>query len=67
VADAAKIFKSILEGKGTEPQNNVVLTNAAFALTIVDETKSFETAFAEAKDSLFGLKAKQTLDKLVSL
>jgi len=67
VADAAKIFKSILEGKGTEAQNNVVLTNAAFALTIVDENKSFETAFNEAKDSLFGLKAKQTLEKLVSI
>jgi anthranilate phosphoribosyltransferase len=67
VADAAKIFKSILEGKGTEAQNNVVLTNAAFALTIVDEKKSFETAFEEAKDSLFGFKAKRTLEKLVSL
>ena len=67
VADAAKIFKNILEGNGTDAQNNVVLTNAAFALTIVDENKSFETAFNEAKDSLFGLKAKQTLEKLVSL
>jgi anthranilate phosphoribosyltransferase len=67
VADAAKIFKSILEGNGTEAQNNVVLTNAAFALTIVDDQKSFETAFQEAKDSLFGLKAKGTLEKLVSL
>jgi anthranilate phosphoribosyltransferase len=67
VADAAKIFESILNGNGTEAQNNVVLTNAAFALTIVDDKKSFETAFEEAKDSLFGLKAKQTLEKLVSL
>ena len=67
IADAAKIFKSILEGNGTEAQNNVVLTNAAFALKIVDETKSFETAFSEAKDSLFGLKAKQTLEKLLSI
>ena len=67
IADAAKIFKSILEGNGTEAQNNVVLTNAAFALKIVDETKSFETAFSEAKDSLFGLKAKLTLEKLVSI
>ena len=31
VADAANIFKTILEGNGTEAQNNVVLTNAAFA------------------------------------
>ena len=67
VADAAKIFKSILEGAGTEAQNNVVLTNAAFALTIVDETKSFDTAFDEAKTSLFGLKAKQALEKLVRI
>jgi anthranilate phosphoribosyltransferase len=67
VADAAKIFKVILEGNGTDAQNNVVLTNAAFALKIVDECKSFETAFSEAKDSLFGLKAKQTLEKLVRI
>jgi anthranilate phosphoribosyltransferase len=67
VTDAAKIFKTILDGKGTDAQNNVVLTNAAFALKIVDESKNFETAFEEAKDSLFGLKAKKTLEKLVSL
>jgi anthranilate phosphoribosyltransferase len=67
VADAAKIFKSILEGNGTDAQNNVVLTNAAFALKIVDDSKSFETAFSEAKESLFGLKAKQTLEKLVGM
>ena len=45
----------------------MVLTNAAFALKIVDETKSFETAFSIAKESLLGLKAKQTLKKLVSI
>ena len=67
VADAAKIFKSIIEGNGTEAQNNVVLTNAAFALKIVDETKSFEAAFSEAKDALLGLKAKQALEKLVRI
>ena len=61
VADAAKIFTSILDGKGTEAQNNVVLTNAAFALKIVSETKSFEAAYEEAKNSLFGLKAKECL------
>jgi anthranilate phosphoribosyltransferase len=64
---AAKIFKSILEGNGTEAQNSVVLTNAAFALQIVDSNKSFETAFEEAKDSLFGGKAKKCLEKLVNI
>lgn len=65
VAEAAKIFKTIIEGEGTEAQNNVVLTNAAFALQIVSENLSFEAAFAVAKDSLFGLKAKVCLEKLV--
>ena len=65
VADAAKIFKNIIEGNGTEAQNSVVLTNAAFALTIVDDKKSFQEAYEEAKDSLLGLKAKDCLNKLV--
>lgn len=66
VAEAAKIFKTIIEGKGTDAQNNVVLTNAAFALKIVDNKKSFEQAFEEAKSSLFGLKAKECLTKLIT-
>ena len=66
VADAAKIFETIISGKGTEAQNSVVLTNAAFALKIVEETKSFDTAFEEAKASLLGGKAKQCLQKLIT-
>ena len=64
---AANIFKLIINAKGTEAQNNVVLTNAAFALKIIDQTKSYEDAFEEAKTSLLNLKAKQTLDKLIHL
>ncbi|WP_139958369.1 anthranilate phosphoribosyltransferase [Flavicella sediminum] len=66
VPEAAEIFKSILDGKGTEAQNNVVLTNAAFALKTFDNSKSFETAFEEAKDSLLGLKAKKALELIIS-
>ncbi len=66
VAEAAKFFVNIINGKGTEQQNNVVLTNTAFALKTFDKNKNFETAFEEAKDSLFGLKAKKSLEKLVS-
>lgn len=65
VEASAKIFISILEGKGTEAQNNVVLTNAAFALKTLDSKKSFESAFEEAKSSLIGLNAKECLSKLV--
>jgi anthranilate phosphoribosyltransferase len=65
VEEAAKIFISILNGRGTEAQNNAVLTNAAFALKILDNNKSFNDAFDEAKESLIGLKAKESLNKLV--
>ena len=65
VPEAAQIFKFILSGEGTDAQNNVVLTNAAFALQIVDSKLPFSDAFETAKDSLFGGKAKQCLEKLV--
>lgn len=65
VKDAVKIFKAILNGEGTKAQNNVVLTNAAYALKIMNKQKTFEDAFEEAKDSLFGLKAKKCLEKLI--
>ncbi|WP_457609859.1 anthranilate phosphoribosyltransferase [Lutibacter sp.] len=65
VAEAAKIFISILDGNGTEAQNNAVLANAAFALKTIDNSKSFETAFEEAKESLVSLKAKECLTKLI--
>jgi len=65
VEEAAKIFVSILDGNGSEAQNNAVLTNAAFALRTFDKNKSFENAFDEAKSSLLGLKAKKSLEKLV--
>ena len=66
VPEAAEIFTSILDGKGTEAQNNVVLTNAAFALKTFDSSKSFDTAFGEAKESLMNGKAKESLKKLVN-
>ena len=66
VVEAAKIFKTILEGNGTDEQNAVVLTNASIALQIVNSKISFEDAFETVKDSLFGLKAKESLKKLVS-
>jgi len=65
VAASAKIFTSILDGNGTEAQNNAVLANAAFALKTIDNSKSFETAFEEAKESLVSLKAKECLSKLI--
>ena len=66
VEEAAEIFVSILNGKGNSAQNSAVLANAAFALKIIDENKSFEDALEEAKNSLLGLKAKASLNKLIN-
>src|SRR5690606_3771147 len=41
VQDAAIIFRQILDGKGTDVQNNVVLTNAAFGIKTFHPEKSF--------------------------
>ena len=43
-----------------------MLTNAAFALKIIDAKKSFEDAFELSKDSLFGGKASQCLHQLIT-
>ena len=64
VKDAAKIFMNILDGRGTNAQNNVVLTNAAFALNIINPNQSFDEAFSIAQNSLFSGKAKKCLQKL---
>ncbi len=66
VEEATKIFKTILNGEGTEAQNNVVLTNASFALTIIDSDKDFFSAFEESRESLFGGKARESLQKLIT-
>lgn len=66
VEAAAKLFKTIIEGNGTEAQNNVVLANAAIALQIVDDNRTFEDCFESAKDSLFGGKAKECLKRITN-
>ena len=64
---AAAIFKNILEGKGTEAQNAVVLANAAMALMVTGKYEQYEAAFAAAETSLKTGAAHQALQKLISL
>ncbi len=65
--EAAKIFKTILEGKGTWSQNAVVLANAAMALNCTGKYKAYDDAYAAAVESLESGKANQSLLKLISL
>ena len=66
VEDSAKIFKQILNAEGNDIQNNVVLTNAAFAINTFHPEKSFGDCFYEAEDSLLGKKALSSFNKLIN-
>ncbi len=65
IADAAHTFLSILNNQGTDVQNNVVLTNAAFAIKTFNPEKSFGDCFYEAEGSLMGGKALRSFQKLI--
>lgn len=66
IQEATDLFKTIIEGKGNDTQNNVVLTNAAFAIKTFHPDRSFADCYYEAEDSLLGLKAFDSLKKLTS-
>lgn len=63
--ETAKIFKNILEGKGTESQNAVVLANAAVALHHTSKYGNYNDCLNLAEESLFGGKALNSLQLLV--
>ncbi len=65
VEEAAKIFTDILDGNGTEEQNNVSVANAAMAIKTAHQTKSLEECVAMATESLKSGKAKMALTKMV--
>jgi len=62
---AAKLFMKILNGEGTEAQNNAVCANAAMAIHCVHPTISMIDCFAKAKESLVSKKAFSVYKKLM--
>ena len=64
VEDAAKIFVDILEGKGTDEQNNVVIANAALGLNIYFPEKELIECVEIARESLKSGKALGKLRKV---
>lgn len=66
VAEAAKIFEAIINGKGTDAQNNVVCANAGLAIATV-EGISHSEGFERAQESLQSGKAKSSLNQLIAL
>ena len=66
IEESAQIFINILQGKGTEAQNNVVCANAGMAIATV-QGLSPEQGFEKAKESLVsgnGLKALKKLQQI---
>jgi anthranilate phosphoribosyltransferase len=67
VQEAAEIFKTILENKGTAAQNDVVCANAALAIQCFDQHKDIKECVAEARESLKSGKAKSALEMLLKV
>ncbi len=66
VKSSANIFLNIINGKGTDAQNNVVCTNAGLAIA-TSKRMTHKEGFELAKESLFSGKAKNSLDTLIAL
>lgn len=66
VEESAKIFENILRGKGTKPQNEVVLANSAAALVTADPSLSFPDAVDKAREVLLSGKAFDVFNGLVN-
>ena len=66
VATSAQIFLNVLQGKGTEAQNNVVCANAGVAIATVENT-GVKEGFEKAKESLLSGKGLKALKKLQEL
>lgn len=67
VEDAYVLFRSILEGRGTAAQNNVVVANSAMAMKCYFKTKSLQECLAVSRETLLSGKALESLKKLISL
>lgn len=67
VQDAAVIFRDILDGKGTEAQQNVVIANAALGIQCMFPDKKLTDCVAEASESLVSRKALQSFTGLIGM
>lgn len=66
IEESAQIFLNVLQGKGTEAQNNVVCANAGVAISTV-ENIGIKDGFEKAKESLLNGNGLMALKKLQEL
>lgn len=66
--DAMRIFDSVLANTATESQKNVVITNAAFAIQVMERgKKGIDECIAIARESLESGRAEETLKKFIEI
>jgi len=65
IEEAVSLFKDIIQNKGTEAQEKVVLANAALAIQTFDRTKDILTCQDEAREALKTGAAFQALNNLL--
>jgi anthranilate phosphoribosyltransferase len=67
VEEAAKVFHSVLNNRGTKAQEDVVLANTALALKAMGKYETMEEAVPAAEESLRSGKALQAFKKLLEI
>lgn len=65
--EAAGIFDSVLEGRGTAARTNAVVANAGAAIRTICPDKSIIECIAEARESIESGRAYSTLKKFIAL
>jgi anthranilate phosphoribosyltransferase len=67
VEAAARIFRNVLEGNGTNSQKNVVVANAALGIHCIHPEKALIDCVDEASESLKSKRALGAFQKLIEL
>lgn len=65
--EASRIFDSVLEGKATPAQRDVILANAACGISVMDRNLSIEESIEMARESLDSGRALATFRRYVEL
>lgn len=67
IAQASQIFISVLDGSAQQLQRDVVVVNAAFAISVIDPSKSILESIEIAKESIDSGRALQLFKKIISI
>lgn len=67
IADAARIFDNVLDGKATQAQQNCVVANSAFALVTLEPSLSIADARAIAEESIRSGAARRVFNKFCEI